>query len=303
MEVNQVNLNGEELINLTNDTVSEETLLYGATAHNAAGEKITGMARYINPNLLINSDFSINQVEMAQTLYNANEYFCDGWFVNSSDVEIILTGTGGGKFTNKGSVLRYIVQRLEDAPMVDDVTLSVSIDGTIYSQSLIVPRETGSSEALKVEGVNIYLYNSGSYVQLSFGINAGASVFVDWVKLEPGKIATPYMKPDRALELTRCQRLSLVIRGITRYSSATAVGSTIDFLIPLPTSMRTMPSLVASNLIVKTTANVEVEGFTFAIVAHRANYVNVRATKTAHGLTAALLEIPSGTYLKFDANI
>lgn len=43
MAVNQVNLaNGEELINLTADTVSEDTLLEGETAHDASGKQITG---------------------------------------------------------------------------------------------------------------------------------------------------------------------------------------------------------------------------------------------------------------------
>lgn len=42
MAVNEVTLNGEELINLTEDTVSEDTLLEGAIAHDASGNQITG---------------------------------------------------------------------------------------------------------------------------------------------------------------------------------------------------------------------------------------------------------------------
>lgn len=43
MPVNKVDLaNGENLIDLTNDTVTPETLASGATAHNAAGEQIVG---------------------------------------------------------------------------------------------------------------------------------------------------------------------------------------------------------------------------------------------------------------------
>ena len=43
MGVNYVNFsNGEDIIDLRNDTVTSETLLKGATAHNKAGEKITG---------------------------------------------------------------------------------------------------------------------------------------------------------------------------------------------------------------------------------------------------------------------
>ena len=42
MEVNHVIINGETVVDLRNDTVTPQTLLSGATAHNAAGEKIAG---------------------------------------------------------------------------------------------------------------------------------------------------------------------------------------------------------------------------------------------------------------------
>lgn len=43
MEVSKVQLaNGEVLVDLTNDSVTEETLAEGATAHNASGEQIVG---------------------------------------------------------------------------------------------------------------------------------------------------------------------------------------------------------------------------------------------------------------------
>ncbi len=44
MAVNKVVMNGETLITLASDTVSPETLIEGNTAHNAAGEAITGEA-------------------------------------------------------------------------------------------------------------------------------------------------------------------------------------------------------------------------------------------------------------------
>lgn len=42
MAVNKVQINGETKLDLTQDTVTPETLLKGTTAHNAAGEVITG---------------------------------------------------------------------------------------------------------------------------------------------------------------------------------------------------------------------------------------------------------------------
>lgn len=42
MAVNHVIINGKTVVDLRNDTVTPQTLLSGATAHNAAGEKISG---------------------------------------------------------------------------------------------------------------------------------------------------------------------------------------------------------------------------------------------------------------------
>lgn len=43
MAYNKVVYNGQTLVDLTEDTVTEETLLVGTTAHDASGKKITGV--------------------------------------------------------------------------------------------------------------------------------------------------------------------------------------------------------------------------------------------------------------------
>ena len=48
MAINKVALNGEVKLDLTADTVTPETLLKGKTAHNAAGELITGVYEPMN---------------------------------------------------------------------------------------------------------------------------------------------------------------------------------------------------------------------------------------------------------------
>lgn len=42
MAVNKVEINGVTQLDLTQDSVSQETLLSGETAHNKAGNRITG---------------------------------------------------------------------------------------------------------------------------------------------------------------------------------------------------------------------------------------------------------------------
>lgn len=50
MAVNKVEVNGETKLDLTQDTVTPETLLSGVTAHNAAGEEITGSGDFVTKN-------------------------------------------------------------------------------------------------------------------------------------------------------------------------------------------------------------------------------------------------------------
>lgn len=50
MAVNKVEVNGETKLDLTQDTVTPETLLSGVTAHNAAGEEITGSGDFATKN-------------------------------------------------------------------------------------------------------------------------------------------------------------------------------------------------------------------------------------------------------------
>jgi hypothetical protein len=42
MGISKVNFGGDTLIDLTNDSVTADTLVKGTTAHNAAGEQVVG---------------------------------------------------------------------------------------------------------------------------------------------------------------------------------------------------------------------------------------------------------------------
>lgn len=59
MGVNQVIYDGEELINLTSDTVTEEDVVEGATFHDASGESKTGIMKVVDAdwNVLANKPF------------------------------------------------------------------------------------------------------------------------------------------------------------------------------------------------------------------------------------------------------
>ena len=73
MAVNKVDVNGSTVLDLTNDSVTPETLTFGATAHNAAGEQITGT--YEAPVKSVNGKtgdvtLDYSNVNAQQKLYN-----------------------------------------------------------------------------------------------------------------------------------------------------------------------------------------------------------------------------------------
>ena len=73
MAVNKVDVNGSTVLDLTNDSVTPETLTKGATAHNAAGEQITGT--YEAPVKSVNGKtgdvtLDYSDVNAQQKLYN-----------------------------------------------------------------------------------------------------------------------------------------------------------------------------------------------------------------------------------------
>lgn len=96
MANNKVQLSdGTVLLDLTGDTVTPETLLSGATAHNAAGEQIVGVATAGG----ITNFPTIEEVK-----------------ANWTAVDLVTHPTGDViKFTSSSVILAFIIGRKEDA--------------------------------------------------------------------------------------------------------------------------------------------------------------------------------------------
>lgn len=71
MEVSKVQLaNGEVLVDLTNDSVTEETLAEGATAHDASGKKIIGTMKSGDDGVSVQSDWNQTDETAADFIKN-----------------------------------------------------------------------------------------------------------------------------------------------------------------------------------------------------------------------------------------
>ena len=67
MSVNKVVFGGEVLIDLTPDTITEDKLLSGYTAHNAKGESITGSCSYDSDTK--DADIKVSEMLVGKTAY------------------------------------------------------------------------------------------------------------------------------------------------------------------------------------------------------------------------------------------
>lgn len=181
----------------TDDTTAmtpEKTKLYFDNV-NFSWSKITsekpttlngyGITDAYNPNLLINGDFKIWQRGEAFER-KSSAYTADRWKCSSSDG----TTAGNGIFRHENGLeirLKFhrIMYTMEDRDFLNilgkKVTLSWSYNGVIQSETIIAENPTIFNKIFQPGVLN-------------------------WVKLELGEIATPFVPKSYAEELEDCQR-------------------------------------------------------------------------------------------------
>ena len=180
-----------------------------------------------NPNLLDNPDFKINQRGLSE--YNTDtaqvDVSVDRWLVGTSGTTeghgavynvqertlTCATYDTGGYYAN---LQQYIENPKRFAGM--QMTLSACISESVGYTLIQIWRTEGT----KTTGVVNTPYSMDTMKQLTFTMPAdltedskirvvlqtrGTSVF-EWAKLELGPVATPFVPPNPATELAKCQR-------------------------------------------------------------------------------------------------
>lgn len=224
-----------------------------------------------NPNLLINSNFAINQ--RGQSSYTgANKYAIDRWLITTSTSTI--TVNTNGITLSASSDNAYCQQRIENGFNLlkgKEVTLSVSIGGTIYTTSGTVPSSIPSTSlwsltpisATNTVATSLYLLNTSGLLFVQLGATAGHSVAFDWAKLEIGDTATGYTPPLIAEELPKCQRYytkidtSVSANKYQIYRFARSNYALYDAQVFFPVRMRTRPTIALFS------TNTDTEGYLY----------------------------------------
>ena len=194
----------------------------------------------INPNLLINPDFKINQrgVVSGDTLVYGR-YSLDRWHIlyNNLDFKksINITSDGIELVTTNGAGNGYYgdFHHIFENPLPSGYyTMSGKIDGVIRTYTGYLAE---NADSILFDGAFVLAHTS-------FAIRFYDDTRkIEWVKLEVGQVATQFVPPDPALELVKCQRFYAA--GEYAFDKMTKNINYAIVNVQFPVKMRTKPTV------------------------------------------------------------
>ncbi|MGN0686665.1 MAG: hypothetical protein ACI4KA_01000 [Oscillospiraceae bacterium] len=277
-----------------------------------------------NPNLLINPDFAINQRGASD--YSGNyAYGVDHWQCQNDGVMTVTNdGIKVGFMSTASSGAKSIIrQHVENSALLCGNTCTLSVDikelSAVGAQILIMATKSDGStvypgsKRITAAGIEtltfvvpddisaLYVWLYGADMRVA-GETANSYTVFRWAKLEIGGVATQFTRPDQVVELARCQRYLQKLSAYSVYRAVYVHTNYIDFSIPTPTSMRAGTiSITGTPEVMPFPISSPVSGFSFAVQIYGQNQLLLRATKSAHGLTDAVLRVPPGTEILLSA--
>ena len=235
----------------------------GNTDIHLSAKDVAGLVS--NPNLLINPDFRINQ--RGEASYGAGVYCVDGWRMGYSTTCEVGDGYIDVTQSKDGGSLWWEYIENPDRYAGETVTLSVCCelvegDGTVFIGALDNSTEgsvtTGtwrSMQGTATASPQVFTLTA----EISDGLNqvafrpevADSKIRFYWAKLELGGIATPFIPPDPATELAKCQRRYKRFQGLYKHlgSGYLASSAAAAVVISLPTTMRAAPTVNLSGTV------------------------------------------------------
>lgn len=217
-----------------------------------------------NPNLLINGDFRVNQ--RGQTDYRANEYTVDRWDKRSVNCVVTPISTGIKIVDNIGdSKYRPLQQKIEQdftKYAGKQITLSAFIrnvtSNTVLSLSVMFFSDDNYASRLLTSSDSYYFYLKQGFLSTTVTIPDGAKTCVvyfyketletyeceiDYIKLEFGSVATPFIPRPYAEELALCQRYYYKIDPNALYLARGNSGTIFTATIITPVAIRNTHSI------------------------------------------------------------
>lgn len=221
----------------TTDLIPTELPANGGNADTVDGLHAAEIAS--NPNLLINPDFKINQRGDTSVVSSYSGLYCvDRWRVNGTCTQT----SSGVTVSSTGSSYGYgnFYQIIENIPS-GSLSLSVKCYGKIFELTGIDASAAYSAELSITDGNGtivgkVHTSNSDGMYAVEFIVNSSCEIQIEWVKLEYGSIATPFIPPDPTTELLKCQRY-YQIRSSNSISAVDLRPNMRDGVVPTITAL------------------------------------------------------------------
>lgn len=302
-----VNVNVSSLVFITRAELEKRLGDKADVGHTHTVADITDCVEPSNPNLLTNPDFRVNQRGMTE--YSSG-YSADRWFIEGN--KCTVTAGADGVLIKSAIKLdsnaHVFWQKAENPLAPGKYTLSLNVleVSGVWSARIRTVNSSGDyADSYYTPVLHVGLTKvsvklpEGEYISaVSVGCNkdteVGDSVKLAWVKLESGSLATPFVPPDYAVELAKCQRYLLKLSQWSAYRAVHSNVNYMEFAVPIPESMRISPTIIGGDnfAVYKFPSPVAAESdFTFSVAAASANELRVRATKAGHGLSDAALHV------------
>lgn len=215
--------------------------VYDGSAWVSAGG---GGATAVNPNLIINGSFAINQREYASAANLASgAYGLDRWQSQFTNTTLTFTAAPNGQQVtiNQDGVIRQTIERANVAAGSYVLSWSGTATGRIYNSGGSTPSYASSPVTFSADGT--------ANVVVEFTATGGTKTLSN-VKLEIGSTPTTFVLAGGTIEgeLSACQRYYVREKAQTTFqpfAQGNANSGTQHYVVyKLPTTMRTAPSAV-----------------------------------------------------------
>lgn len=273
--------------------------------HNGAGLKKGTLSqltdyiaeRFSNPNLLLNSNFEVDQRGRGTYTNNTTKptYTLDRWISINAQVVYNIDGTATITSLATTDTSSWFKQILEHA-INDTCTLSCNITA-VTGNAYLYNQRNGKKI---VKGLNTVTL---SYLKdASIELKQGASITIEWIKLEKGSKATAYVAPNYADELQRCMMYYNVVNTPLNGYLTTQMYMGCEALA----NMRTKPTIncVGSFWVYYYNGNVKYK-FSDIPTIELSKYSEIALLSAPSGATQQNMTVifDEGSYIELDAEV
>ena len=187
-----------------------------------------------NNNLLINSDFRNPVNQRGQTSYTGTgstiRYTIDRWGVVNGSIVTVQDDSLKIQVSSADTYSGRFKQVFENALPSAFYTLSVKVKSNTHNV------EINNFGKIPAGFTGIYSHTSieRSLSDIEFFIAKGASIEIEWIKLEQGTAATPFVPRLYAEEVYLCKRFFQTVNLYWRPGVVNSAGTVISFVADVP---------------------------------------------------------------------